>query len=125
MIFLILKFSPKSEPIMTKVPASILSGITSWYDLCKYSTPVIFILLVPAPIILAPILFKNVATLTISGSLATFSMIVVPFAFAATSIIFMVAPTLGISRYILAAFNSLASITYLLPSSTTVAPRAR
>jgi len=83
------------------------------------------ITLVPAPFIFAPILFKKVATFTISGSLATFSITVFPLAFTAASIVFIVAPTLGISRYILAPFNSSASTIYLFPSSITTAPRAR
>ena len=43
---------------------------------------------------------KNVATLTISGSLAAFSIIVSPLALTEAKIVLIVAPTLGISKYI-------------------------
>ena len=84
--------------MITYVPASILSGITSWKHFPKWLTPIIFIVDVPAPVILAPILFKNVAIFTISGSLAALSITVLPFAFTAANIIFIVAPTDAISR---------------------------
>ena len=74
---------------------------------------------------MAPMLFKNVATLTISGSLAAFSIVVIPLAFVATSIALMVAPTLGMSKYILFPINSSAVIVYLFSSSITVAPKER
>ena len=48
---------------------------------------------VPAPFILAPIVFRNVATLTISGSFAALSITVFPLALTAASIILIVAPT--------------------------------
>ena len=82
------------------------------------------ITLVPAPFIFAPILFKKVATFTISGSLASFSITVFPLAFTAASIVFIVAPTLGISRCICADFNFSAYISYLFSFSTIVAPNA-
>ena len=106
----IFKFSPNNEAIIKYVPASILSGITSWKQLCKYFTPVMVMVLVPAPLIFAPILFKNVATFTISGSAAALSMIVLPLALTAASMMLIVAPTLGKSRYILLPFNLSASI---------------
>ena len=34
-IFFIVRFSPNRAPIIKYVPASILSGITSWNALCK------------------------------------------------------------------------------------------
>ena len=107
------------------MPASIRSGITSWKALWRCSTPLIVIVSVPAPLILAPILFKKVATFTISGSLAAFSIVVTPFALVATSKALIVAPTLGISRYILFPFNSSAVIVYLFSSSIIVAPNER
>ena len=33
--FLIVRFSPRRAPIITYVPASMRSGITSWNDLCR------------------------------------------------------------------------------------------
>ena len=62
--------------------------------------PVIFIILVPAPSIFAPILFKQFAKSTISGSIAAFVILVVPSANVAAKIIFSVAPTLGKSKLI-------------------------
>ena len=53
---------------------------------------------VPAPLILAPILFKKLATSTTWGSLAAFSSMVCPSARAAAIIILMVAPTETTSR---------------------------
>jgi len=110
-------------PIIIYVPASILSGITSCTDECIFFTPFILIVLVPAPVIFAPILFKNIAIFTISGSLAALSIIVVPSAFTAASIIFIVAPTLAKSKYILLPFNSSALIIILFSSYLILAPR--
>ena len=67
-------------------------------------------------------LFKNVATFAISGSAAALSITVLPFALTAASIILIVAPTLGKSRYILLPFNLSASIIKWLSSSVTLAP---
>ena len=90
---LIFKSLPSKAPIIVYVPASILSGITSITPLPSFSTPSITISLVPAPRILAPILFNNEAMLTISGSLAAFEICVVPSAFTAANIMLIVAPT--------------------------------
>ena len=82
-----------------KVPASIWSGTTEYVILFfNFFTPFIFILSVPAPIMLAPAEFKKFATSTICGSLAAFSIIVVPFAKTLASIILIVAPTETISK---------------------------
>ena len=97
-ILSIFKFLPSSAAIIRYVPASILSGITSWKQLCKCLTPIIVMVLVPAPLILAPILFKNVAIFAISGSCAALSIIVFPLAFTAANIMLIVAPTLGKSK---------------------------
>ena len=64
----------------------------------KCGTPSIRIVSVPAPRILAPMLFKKVAKSIISGSLATFSMMVVPVARTAAKITLIVAPTETISK---------------------------
>ena len=69
-------------------------------------------------------LFKNVATFTISGSLAAFSITVLPFASTAANIIFIVAPTEAISKYIFAPFSSFASTIYFSLSFVIVAPKA-
>ena len=61
-------------------------------------TGLILIMSVPAPLILAPILFRKFATSTTCGSLATFSMIVTPSAIAAAIITLIVAPTLTTSK---------------------------
>ena len=57
-------------------------------------------MLLPAPCIFAPILFRKLARSTISGSIAAFTILVSPSARVASSIIFSVAPTLGKSRWI-------------------------
>ena len=74
------------------------SGITVCTAPFNSLTPSIRITSVPAPRILAPILFKKVAKSTISGSSAAFSMIVFPSAKVAAIITFSVAPTLGKSK---------------------------
>ena len=82
---------------------------------------------VPAPFILAPILFRKLARSTISGSCAAFSITVVPSASAAAIMITSVAPTLGKSRYIVlpVIFSALAStMPRLSCSSFILTPRA-
>ena len=81
-----------------KVPASIRSCTTWCSAPCSLSTPLMVKVSVPAPLMLAPILFKRMAKSTISGSRAAFSMTVVPLARVAAIIRFWVAPTLGKSR---------------------------
>ena len=76
-----------------KVPASIWSGITEYSVSWNFSTPLIRITSVPAPRILAPMLFKKFATSTICGSFAAFSITVLPCASDAAIIILIVAPT--------------------------------
>ena len=81
-----------------KVPASIRSWTTEWFAPCIFSTPLIIIVSVPAPLTFAPILFRRFAKSTISGSRAAFSSVVVPSASVAARIRFWVAPTDGKSR---------------------------
>ena len=57
------------------------------------STPKMRMVSVPAPLMFAPMEFKKLARSTICGSLAAFSMTVVPSASAAAIIMFIVAPT--------------------------------
>ena len=65
-------------------------------------TPSIVKVSLPAPVILAPILVKQLARSTISGSRAAFSMTVVPSAKAAAIIKFSVPVTLTVSIKIVA-----------------------
>ena len=53
---------------------------------------------VPAPMIWAPMELRKLARSTMWGSLAAFSMMVMPWARAAASMMFMVAPTDTMSR---------------------------
>ena len=64
--------------MMMKVPASIRSGMISWKQPLRCGTPSILMTFVPAPRIFAPILLSSVATSMISGSLAAFSIVVLP-----------------------------------------------
>ena len=54
---------------------------------------------VPAPMMSAPMELRKLARSTIWGSLAAFSMTVMPSASTAASMMFMVAPTVTTSRY--------------------------
>ena len=83
-----------------KVPAAILSPIISWSVGLSLSTPSTIISLVPAPLILAPIFINMLTISTISGSLAAFSMTVMPLANTAASKVFSVAPTDAYGRFI-------------------------
>ena len=92
-----------TSPLVTaaaimNVPASIWSGMMVYSVPCSRSTPVMRITSMPAPLIFAPMEFSMLATSTMWGSLAAFSMIVVPRASDAASIRLMVAPTEAISR---------------------------
>ena len=80
------------------VPASIWSGIIEYSVPCNAFTPLIRITSVPAPLILAPMLFKKFATSTTCGSFAAFSKIVLPSAKTAAIITLIVAPTDAISK---------------------------
>ena len=88
------------------VAASMRSGMISCKHPPRFETPSITIVLVPIPWILAPILFNNVAISIISGSLAAFSIVVLPLAYTAAIIILIVAPTLEISKKIFVPTNS-------------------
>ena len=80
------------------VPASIWSGMIEYSVPCSLWTPRMRITSVPAPLTLAPMLFKKFATSTTCGSFAGFSMIVSPSASVAAIMILIVAPTDTISR---------------------------
>ena len=80
------------------VPASMRSLMGCQLTACSARTPSMTMVDVPAPQIRAPIAFRNAARSTISGSLAAFSMRVVPLASVAAISRFSVAPTEGISR---------------------------
>ena len=92
----------------------------------KLGTPAIRIVSVPAPRILAPMLFRNVAISIISGSRAAFSSIVCPLARTAAKIMLMGAPTDTVSNAIRAPIKpfSVASIWIMSLVSVTVAPSA-
>ena len=95
----LIKTSPPVIAAATmKVPASIRSCTTWCLAPCSFSTPLMVKVSVPAPLMLAPILFNRMAKSTISGSRAAFSITVVPSARVAAIIRFCVAPTLGKSR---------------------------
>ena len=85
--------SPTAAAIDKYVPASIRSGIMVCVHPCKLSTPSTRMMLVPAPLILAPILFSKFTTSIISGSRAAFSIMVFPFARTDASNMLIVAPT--------------------------------
>ena len=107
-----------------KVPASIWSGIIEYSVPCNLLTPFILITSVPAPFISAPMLFKKLATSTICGSFATFSITVFPGIKLAASIIFIVAPTETISKNICAPL-SLSELALILPELISIfAPNA-
>jgi len=80
------------------VPVSILSGIISADTGFRFETPSIVITDVPAPLILAPILFNTSARAIISGSRAVFLKVVTPSATAAAIIIFSVPVTVMVSK---------------------------
>ena len=69
------------------------SGNTEWRAPCRRGTPSTTMRAVPAPVIFAPILFRQSATSPISGSRAAFSITVVPLASAAAIIAVWVPPT--------------------------------
>ena len=88
-------FSTVTSPLVAaaanmNVPASIWSGITEYSVLWRRCTPRILITSVPAPLMLAPMLFRKFATSTTCGSFATFSRMVSPSAIAAAIIIAMI-----------------------------------
>src|SRR5664280_501534 len=74
------------------------SGSTAWRAPCSLATPSTTMREVPAPVILAPILFKQSATSAISGSRAAFSITVVPLASAAAIIAVCVPPTVTLGN---------------------------
>ena len=80
------------------VPASIWSGMIEYVTPCKCSTPRILMTSVPAPLMFAPIEFRKFARSTTCGSRAAFSMTVSPFAFTDARMMFIVAPTVTMSR---------------------------
>ena len=93
--------SPSSPAAQTAADITILWSLQpSALPPESFFTPVISILSVPTPLILAPALFKNLAKSSISGSFAALVNTVVPSAKHEANIIFSVAPTLGKSRFI-------------------------
>ena len=93
------------QQVTLKVPASILSGKGLCFVPLSTSTPLISIMSVPYPLILAPILFKNRHKSETSGSLAALLIFVSPLANDAAIIIFSVPVTDFLSKVILAPFN--------------------
>ena len=83
-----------------QVPATIRSARVACVVGFNSVTPVILIVLVPSPAILAPILIKNSPKSTTSGSRAALSIVVTPLASTAAVSRFSVAPTLGKSKEI-------------------------
>ena len=67
--------------------------------LLSESTPLIFISLVPSPVMSAPIFLSIFTRSTTSGSLAAFSIKVVPSAKTAANKVFSVAPTDAYGRF--------------------------
>ena len=89
------------------------------------STPSISSLLVPTPVIFAPIFIKKLHKSSISGSFAAFSKIVFPLALTAAIIIFSVAPTLGKSRTIFPPIKPFSVVASTYPCSIFIfAPNA-
>ncbi len=71
------------------------SAITVWSTPCNGRPPAMWMVLVPAPSISAPMPHRNAQRSMISGSRAAFSMMVSPSAAVAAMTRFSVAPTLG------------------------------
>ena len=88
---------PEIAAATKNVPVSIRSGTTLCSQPVKRSTPSIVMASEPAPLIFAPILFRNSAVSAISGSRAAFSITVVPLAKVAAIMMERVAPTLTFS----------------------------
>ena len=80
---------------------------------------------VPAPFTTAPMAERKFARSTMWGSLAALWMQVVPLADTAVSMLFTVAPTLGISRKMSPPISSSALAMMTPPGVSTSAPRAR
>ena len=95
--------SPRVTAAATSsVPASMRSGMIACSMGCSSSTPSIVISDVPAPRILAPILFSTRPSSSTSGSRAAFSSVVIPLASAAAIIKFSVPVTVTMSKTIVA-----------------------
>ena len=76
------------------------SGSTAWRAPLSLATPSTTMRRVPAPEMRAPILLRQSATSTISGSQAAFSMTVVPSASDAAMIAVWVPPTVTLGKTI-------------------------
>ena len=100
-----------------QVPVTIRSGRVAWVAGFRFDTPSIFIVCDPRPEIFAPIAIKNSPRSTTSGSLAAFSIVVIPFASVAAVIIFSVAPTLGNSKTTKAPVNACLALAIINPCS--------
>ena len=97
------------------VPVTIRSGMTSIRARSKRSHPSIVMVSVPAPIISAPIAFRNAANPEFLAHLPHYMIVVDPSARTAAIIIFSVAPTLGKSKMISAPCSFCAWQTIRLP----------
>ena len=86
---------PVAAAAMAKLPASMRSGMTRVRAPCRAATPMISILGVPAPRMMAPIRLRCSARATTSGSQAAFLITVVPLARQAAIIRFSVPVWLG------------------------------
>ena len=71
------------------------SAMTAWSTPCSGRPPAMWMVLVPAPSMVAPMPQRNSQRSMISGSRAAFSMTVSPSAAVAAMTRFSVAPTLG------------------------------
>ena len=80
------------------MPASTRSAMGSQLVPCSEETPSMQMVDVPAPVMRAPMELRKAERSTISGSLAAFSMTVIPRAFTAASMMLTVAPTDTMSR---------------------------
>ncbi len=101
---------PATAVPMAQVPATIRSGTTWCSTACSVAGPSISSVDVPMPPIFAPIRVSISAMSTISGSRATLSIIVVPFARVAARRRFSVAPTLGKSRKMVLAVQAVGGL---------------
>ena len=99
------------------VPTSTLSGITLKVAPSSLSTPSIVIMSVPAPLIFAPISIRQFAKSITSGSLAAFSIVVIPSAKLAAIITFSVPVTLTGSNIIFAPFRRPSTFALIFPST--------
>ena len=89
---------PVIAAAIRKVPVSIRSGSTSWLPPCSFSTPWTTIRPLPACSMFAPRALRQSARSTTSGSIAAFSITLVPSASTAAMSTFSVPVTLTTSK---------------------------